>query len=865
MATAIDITTSAHLDPVALADKLGTPITGLTEAAATQRLAQFGPNRLPSHRASAVKVLSGQLRNPILVLLAVACALSLVTGDRADALIILIILSASIGIGFWNEYRAQLTADGLQAGISHFAVVVRDGAPREIPVPDLVPGDLVRISLGNIVPADLRLLESSNLSCDEAAITGESVAADKNPATLPATTTALGDLTCCALMGTVVASGPGTGSVVATGQAASFGAIAASLATAPVQTGFQTGLAKFSRFLMMVAIALTVFIFAANQLLHRPVLTGLMFALAIAVGITPQMLPAIVSTSLAAGARLLAKQHVLIKRLVCIEDLGNVDVLVTDKTGTLPDGQVSYTKSVPADGHTVEEVERLGLLACSADFTIPGTANVGQDALDTALATAVQPRVDTQGARRVSQQPFDHDSRTTSAVVAWPNGSQHEIVKGAPEAVLFRSAALSSPDQKALDELFASGSRVVSVAVDGVLSGPLCFLDPPKADAGDSLARLHSLGVAVKVATGDNAVVADKVCRDLGLDPGETLTGDRVDALSDEQLLDALQRTAVLARVSPQQKARVVQVLRGVHTVAFMGDGVNDAPALHAADVGISVDSAVDVAKQAADVVLMDKDLGVVADAVTDGRRVFTNTIKYVQMGTSSNFGNMFSAAVASVVLPFLPMTPGQILLNNLLYDTSQLAIPVDNVDEEQLHKPSHWDISQIRRFMLIFGPISSLFDFLTFVIMLKVLDAGVPEFQAGWFVESLATQTLIVFAIRTRRSPFWRSRPGKLLMATVLGVVAVAVAIPYTPAARLLGFNPLPIGFLFTLAGIVLIYLTIVELGKIFYYRGRREDQPVAVHATQESQVPQLVRQQRRLARRAAKFDHSTVTSEGR
>ena len=868
-APSLDLVASAHLDTAAIPAALGTPAAGLTGAAARQRLATAGPNTLPLHRASAAHVLAGQLRNPILGLLAVAAVLSFLTGDRADAVIILVILAFSIGIGFWNEFQAQRTADSLQSRISHTAIVVRDGDPQEIPVREVVPGDLVQISLGAIVPADLRLLTTTELTCDEASITGESVPAEKAAAPLPESTTSLGDLDNCALMGTVVASGSGTGIVIATGRTAQFGAIAASLATVPVQTSFQTGLARFSRFLLYVAIALTVFIFAANLLLQRPLLTGLMFALAIAVGITPQMLPAIVSTSLAAGARLLAKQQVLVKRLVCIEDLGNVDILVTDKTGTLTNGQVTYVEAVPAAGHTAADAERLALLTCGVDFTAPAAVDVGQNLLDIALAAGVRARTDLTGFTRLAYRPFDHGTRVTSAVIGLPDGTRLEVVRGAPEAILPRCPSVGDDDRAALTALFSSGSRVVSIATAAAtaggttpsldapltLIGHITFLDQPKTDAAKSLARLQSLNVTVKVATGDNAVVAEKVCRDLGLDPGISLTGDDVDRLDDDALLTALARTAVMARLSPQQKARIVKVLRREHTVAFMGDGVNDAPALHSADVGISVASAVDVAKQAADVVLLDKDLGVVADAVTGGRRVFTNTIKYIQMGTSSNFGNMFSAAMASVVLPFLPMTPGQILLNNLLYDTSQLAIPTDHVDEEQLRKPSHWDISQIRRFMLIFGPISSLFDFATFGILLGVLHAAPPEFQAGWFVESLATQTLIVFAIRTPRSPLWRSRPGKLLLTMVLGIVTIGAVIPYTPVADLIGFSPLPPLFLLAMAGVVAVYLVAVEIAKVGFYRGIAAAELVGPHASQRAVEHSAVRHDRRTARRAARF----------
>jgi Mg2+-importing ATPase len=859
------------VDAAEVQSTLGTPSAGLTSHEASERLTREGANSVPAHRASAAHVLWGQVKSPLLMLLAVAAVLSMATGDVGDATIILVILGVSVSLGFWNEYKAQRTADSLQDRITHSTVVVRDGVQKEVEVSHVVRGDIVRISLGHVVPADLRLIHVTNLSCDESAITGESQPASKDTATVSGQP-GLGDLPCCALMGTVVQSGSGTGIAVATGADAVFGRIAASLNQAPPVTSFQKGLAKFSQFLMWVAIALAVFIFAANTVQHRPILTGLMFALAIAVGITPQLLPAVVNTSLAAGARLLSKQHVLVKRLVCIEDLGNVDVLVTDKTGTLTNGRLTYVEALPARGFTEAAVAQLGLLSCETDFAAVGATNVGQDPLDQALAEATLGHSDLSGHARLDLRPFDHDSRTSAVLIQSDKDGRQEVIKGAPESVLALCSDVDPADSQSVDRLFDQGARVVAVAIKALptvnklpaadatgftLAGYLSFSDEPKLDAKQSIDRLNALNVAVKIATGDNQRVAEKVCRDLGLEPGETLTGEVVETLSDIDLYEAAQRTSLLARVSPDQKARIIRVLRQHHSVAFLGDGVNDAPALHAADVGISVHSAVDVAKDAADIVLLDKDLGVIAEAVVDGRKVFTNTIKYVQMGTSSNFGNMFSAALASVFLPFLPMTPSQILLNNLLYDSSQLAIPTDSVDDEQLRKPSHWDIGSIRRFMLIFGPISSLFDFLTFGLMLWLLRAPIPEFQAGWFVESLATQTLIVFAIRTRRVPFWKSRPGALLRATVLGIVAVGVILPYSPLATLIGFRPLPISFLLALVGVVLVYLVVIEIAKLAYYRigGQAVPAPAIASTAPTARLSSDERRHRHARRTASRF----------
>jgi Mg2+-importing ATPase len=532
----------------------------------------------------------------------------------------------------------------------------------------------------------------------------------------------------------------------------------------------------------------------------------------------------------------MSRRKVLVKRLVCIEDLGDVDVLFTDKTGTLTDGRVSFARAVPAEGSGALDVIRLGLL-CTEEGSAPGSA-AGANPLDQALWAA--PAVDAMAPwledhTRLHHVPFSHRTRTMSVVVRDAAGAVTTVTKGAPEAVLERCRDVPPAARARLTAEFAAGSRVVAVAtapgntVDtpatGMhLVGLLVFLDPPKRGVEQSLDRLRALGVTVKLVTGDNVAVAAKVCRDLGLSAGPEdvpLEGGDLDALDDAALARAIGRTSVFARVSPEQKARIVRVQRlSTGGVAFLGDGANDALALHAADVGISVDSATDVAKDAADVILLEKDLDVLADGVAEGRRIFANTIKYVLMGTSSNFGNMFSAAGASLFLAFLPMLPSQILLNNLLYDTSQLAIPTDGVDEEQLRRPSHWDIGFIRRFMLVFGPLSSLFDFATFWVMLHLFHSGPVLFRSGWFVESLATQTLIIISIRTRRVPFFRSRPSVPLVVAVLGAVGVGAVLPSSPLGPALGFRPLPVGFFLTLVAMVAAYLVLVEAAKSWFYR---------------------------------------------
>jgi len=776
-------------------------------------------------------VLGRQLRSAVLILLAGTAIVSYFLGDSMQAVIIGVILAASIGLGFVNEYRAENAAAELHGRVHHTALARRDSKFVTVNVTDLVPGDVIRLSLGEAVPADVRLIEVSGLECDESILTGESTGSEKSPHPVPAGTE-LAESTDLAFMGTIVSAGEGTGVVYATGRNAEFGRIAAGLDKKQPETDFQVGLRRFSYLLLEVAIALMVVILVSNLLLRKPIIDSVLFSLAIAVGITPQLLPAVVSTSLATGSRQLAKAKVLVKRLVCIEDLGDIDILITDKTGTLTEGRIRLVDTIDPAGAHAESVRRLGLLATDVD---PESGGVSANPLDAALWESPQPQQLVGSAvRRVAMLPFDHERRATSVLVD-DNGKRVLVIKGAPERVLERCHATAAVAQDTLAALFAAGRRVVAVAVrpaaelttitpddesDLMLAGFLVFADEPKPAARQSLSQLADLGIELKIATGDNPRVAEKVCADLGLASKGTVTGGQLEPLDDDEFVEAAQNHTIFARISPEQKARLIESLRRHgRSVGFLGDGVNDALALHAADVGISVDSATDVAKDAADVVLLEKDLGVLATGVAEGRRIFANTIKYVLMGTSSNFGNMFSAAAASALLPFLPMLPSQILLNNLLYDSSQLAIPTDRVDEEQLHAPSHWNVAFIRRFMLIFGPISSLFDFLTFGLMLGVLHANAIEFRTGWFVESLATQTLIIFAIRTRKVPFFRSRPSALLAITSLTVVAVGVALTISPLAHTLGFTPLPWQFFAVLAGFVVIYLILVELAKVMFY----------------------------------------------
>jgi P-type Mg2+ transporter len=837
----------AVLQPDAALAQLGGSRDGLTGVEAAARLEQAGPNELARSGRTLFRLLLGQIRSPLLGLLLVAACVSIGVGERTGGVIILAIMALSVGLGFFNEYRSEQTLATLRTQTGRRATVLRDGAVRELTAAELVPGDICLLQTGDVVPADLRLLEAAELTVDEAALTGEAYPAEKHIAAADGVAGAVHGG--CTYMGTVVRSGRGLGVVGATGMETRLGAVAGGLGERQPPTAFQRGLSSFAGLLAKVTGVLTVFIFIANAALGKPVLDALLFSLAIAVGLTPQLLPAIVTVSLSTGARRMAQRSVLVKRLVSIEDLGDADVLFTDKTGTLTEGEIRLREAVDPEGVQAPELVRLGLLCGELSFEHGGTP-LG-NTLDLAIWGALDPGVaaaELQTARRVATLPFTFERRRTSVVLESPDGRRRLLCKGAAEEVLARcSSARVQGESRPIAEvreqidatlggLLDAGHRLLALAERSVelrerygeeeeqdlqLRGFLVFADPAKADAEESIARLQRLGIELKVLTGDNERTTAHVCHELGLPVKGVVRGADLVGLSEDQLSQVVAGSTIFARVSPEQKAALVAASqRNGDDVAFLGDGVNDAVALHRADVGISVDSAVDVAKEAADVVLLEKSLGVLADGVTEGRRIFANTTKYVLMGTSSNFGNMFSAAGASLFLAFLPMLPSQILLNNLLYDCSELTIPTDDVDEELLARPEHWDIGFIRRFMVFFGPISSVYDFATFGVMLWVFHAHAPLFRSGWFVESLATQSLVVFVIRTRRVPFFHSRPSLPLLLTTIAVVLIGILLPYSPVAHVLGFRSLPWLFLVILAAMAVTYLALAELGKAYFYR---------------------------------------------
>jgi len=847
----VDLDEAARLPIGPVLESLATDDRGLPQKEADRRLLICGPNALAGRGVRPLHTLARQFNNPLLVLLGATAAVSLAVGEHTDAAIIIAIVGLSIALGFVNEYRSERAIEDLHSRVRHLATAMRDGSAARIDVASLVPGDIVHLEVGDVVPADVRLIDSTGLECDESMLTGESLPAAKTADASPPAQS-------CAFMGSVVRGGACTAAVVRTGSRTALGGIAVRLDAGPPVTAFQRGLKDFSNLLVRITAVLTISIFALNAFLHHPWLESLLFSLAVAVGLTPQLLPAIVTICLSTGAKRMAARGVIVKRLVAIEDFGNVEVLFTDKTGTLTQGRLEFATALDPAGAPSSDVFALGL-SCSPFKGASGPASVG-NALDAALGEAARASA-TAPLDSLAAVPFDYVRRRMSALVRGASGELTFVTKGAPESVLACCVDVPAGFHRLLDAQFAAGKRVVAVAskawtgapVIGAadeaglrVAGVLVFSDPPKPDAAASLRRLHALGVDVKIATGDNERVAQTICAALGVPVTGTLTGDEIDAMDDAALAAAIGRTTIFARVSPVQKSRLISSARaGGVEVGFLGDGVNDAVALHDADVGISVESASDVAKDAADIVLVVKELSTLAEGIVEGRRVFANTIKYVLMGTSSNFGNMFSAAGASLFLPFLPMLPSQVLLNNLLYDAGEMTIPTDNVDMKLLRRPAHWNMRFINRFMLSFGPISSIFDFVTFGVMLWVFRAGETLFRTGWFVESLLTQSLVIFVIRTQRVPFYKSRPSAALALTTAACVTVAVALPFSPLAAPFGFVPLPPLFFAVLLAMTAVYLVLAEAAKAIFYRQAF------------GQPPQTRTSHRRLHRVLGRFRH--------
>ena len=830
------------LDPAEGLRRLGLTGEGLSEENARERRARFGPNVLrPRRKTATLGILASQFTSPIVLILLFAATLSLFLQDRTDAIIILIIVLASGFLGFWQERGAANAVEKLLAMVSARATVLRDGKPRELLAEDVVPGDVVLLSAGAAIPGDCLILESTDLFVDEAALTGETYPVEKAPGALPADTPLAGR-TNLLYTGTHVVSGTAKAAVVLTGTRTEFGRISEHLRARQPETDFERGVRRFGFFLAEVTLTLVIAIFAINVYLAKPVLDSFLFSLALAVGLTPQLLPAIIGVNLAHGAQRMAESSVIVKRLASIENLGSMNCLCSDKTGTLTEGVVTLHSAVDAAGQASERVLLYAYLNAhyESGFLNP---------IDAAIREAGQ--LDLSGYEKVDEVPYDFLRKRLSILVTPPGSATRLMVtKGAVESVLdvcesaesagerTELAAARSEIERRYADLSDQGLRTLGVAykelpADALIDkddevgmtfvGFVVLTDPPKPGIVKVVGDLSASGVALKIITGDNRLVAASVGRQLGLAHPRVLAGPDVHHMSDEALVRQVSDVDLFAEIEPNQKERIILALRKAgHVVGYMGDGINDASALHAADVGISVDSAVDVAKEAADLVLLKKDLAVLVQGVREGRGTFANTLKYVFMATSANFGNMFSMAGSSLFLPFLPLLPKQILLTNLLTDFPEMTIATDRVDDELVERPRRWDVRFIRSFMLTFGLISSIFDYMTFGALLFIAHASTEEFRTGWFVESVVSASLIVLVIRTRR-PAVRSRPSWQLFLATLAIVAVTLALPLTPLAGLLGFVPLPGYLLLLVAGIVALYVVTAELAKRLFYRAVR------------------------------------------
>jgi P-type Mg2+ transporter len=812
--------------------------TGLSGQVAKERLIQYGANSLKQTRkSSGFTLLLNQFKSPIILILIVAAVLSIFLRDAIDATIILTIVLISGLLGFWQERGASNAVSKLLALVQVKATVLRDGQPQEIPNQEVVPGDIVQLSAGKNIPGDCLILESNDLSLDEAVLTGETYPVDKFIGVLPADT-GLSQRTNSLYMGTHVISGTGSAIVVHTGKFTEFGQVSERLKLRPTETEFERGLSQFGYFLMEVTLILVVLIFVANVYLNRPVLESFMFSLALAVGLTPQLLPAIVSVNLSRGAKKMADKQVIVKRLPAIENFGSMNVFCTDKTGTLTEGLVKIHAALDVEGKKNDRVLMYAYLNAASES---GYVNP----IDSAIRE--HQTFDISAYQKLGEEPYDFNRKRLS--ILFKHGDRSLIItKGALKNVLAVCSTVEMADGKIIDmtdqqanlqkqavDLGSKGFRVLGVAYRDfnhdafskddeatmTFLGYLALFDPPKAGIGDTIKELQRLGITPKMITGDSQAVAVSILQQIGLPDPQTLTGPELNQLSDAALLHRVQQVTVFAEVEPNQKERIIIALKKAgNVVGYLGDGINDASALHAADVGISVESAVDVAKEAADIVLMEKDLNVLVEGVKEGRITFANTLKYVFMATSANFGNMFSMAGISLFLPFLPLLPSQILLTNLLTDFPELTIATDRVDRELTNQPRRMNIKFIRNFMVVFGLLSSVFDYLTFWALLSLLHAQPEQFRTGWFVESTISASLVVLVVRTRQS-ILNSKPGKYLFAATLATVSVALIIPYTPLSPILGFRALPLQFLLVLGAIVALYIITAEMVKhIFYQR---------------------------------------------
>ena len=828
---------------------LGCSPDGLTDADAAERLARVGPNLVAREQPQSIAMeLLGRARNPLNFLLLALAAVSWATGDSRAAIVIVLMVVLSVSLAFVQEHRSNKAAAALRAMVHTTASVRRGGAFKDVSLDTLVPGDIVRLSAGALIPADLRLLTSKDLHVNQSALTGEAMPVEKQDAP-PATPVENPlDAPNLCFMGSNVLSGSATGVILWTGSGTTFGQLADSMVGTRVETAFDKGVSRFTWLMLRFIIVMVPAVFLINGLTKGDWLEALLFATAVAVGLTPEMLPMIVTVNLAKGALAMARKRVIVKRLNAIQNFGAMDVLCTDKTGTLTQDRIVLQYHLDFEGQESREVLDYAFLNSHYQS---GLRNLLDEAV---LAYVQRPEYADIVPRytKVDEMPFDFQRRRMSVVLDRGDGTHLLIAKGAVEEIfavsdhyrLGTAGGTLDPEhfadaKREMEKLNTEGFRVVAVACKEIASpkaaytvadeagltllGYIAFLDPPKETAAAAIAALNQSGVSVKILTGDNDTITRTVCRQVGMKVDRVVLGSEMETLSDDALGTLAETVNVFAKMTPAQKARVIAALQARdHVVGYMGDGINDGPALKAADVGISVDTAVDIAKESADIILLEKSLAVLGDGVLEGRRIFGNIVKYIKMGASSNFGNMFSVLDASIFLPFLPMAPIQVLTNNLLYDFSQTTIPTDTVDDEYLSVPRRWDIGNLTRFVLFIGPISSIFDYVTFGTMLYLFGAWDKPglFQAGWFVESLLTQTLIIHIIRTARIPFLESRASTPLILTTVVIVAIGGAIPYTPLGAMLGFVPLPGLYWVCVTAMMLAYATLTHFVKMWFVR---------------------------------------------
>ncbi len=822
-------------------EKLKTSEKGLTDQEAKKRLLEYGLNEpAKKKKRTILRGILSKFLNPLVIVLLIIGGFSLLFGEKISAVIVFLMAVLSVALAFLQEHRASKAAEKLSEMVRTTATVLRNARSKEISIREIVPGDMVDLFAGDMIPADLRIISCKDLFINQASLTGESFPAEKIAAAINPKNNSISELTNLAFMGSSVVSGTALGVVIKTGVTTQFGELSRRLTTMRIETSFDKGVNKFAMLMVKTMICMVMVIFTIIAFRHGNFIEALLFSLGVAVGLAPEMLPMIVTLNLAKGAISMSKKEVIVKRLNSIQNFGAMDVLCTDKTGTLTMDKIVLEKHCDVIRKEDDDVLRYAYIN---SFYQTGLKNI----LDRAILK--YQKLVVKEYRKVDEIPFDFSRKIMSVVVGFED--KHQIIsKGAPEEIFKRciqyelDGEISDIDpliisdlKEEFDSLSADGFRVLAIAYKNIeskkiayskddekeltLKGYVAFLDPPKPSTKRAIQALQKLGIDFKVLTGDNELVTRKICSEVGLDVKGLVTGDRVEKANDSQISELVKTTNIFARLSPLQKERVIRALHdNGHIVGYLGDGINDALALKTSDVGISVNNAVDIAKESADIILLKKNLMVLEDGVIEGRRTFGNIVKYLKMGSSSNFGNMLSMTGGSLFLPFLPMLPIQILLNNFLYDVSQIAIPTDKVDNEYLLKPRPWNVKYIRNFMMIIGPLSSIYDFLTYGVMLFIFHAEAKLFHTGWFIESLCTQTLVIHIIRTGKIPFIESRPSKFLMLMSIIIVSIGIAIPFTPLAQPFGFVKPPPLYFVALFIMLVTYLFLVQIVKKWFIK---------------------------------------------